>query len=174
MLRFFPLFIGIFVFALDFFSKFFTNMYLPVMHRYAFWYPYGGIGVFKDFFGIEFSLSHQINYGAAWGMFSDYQIHLMYFRIFLLIALIIYAFFFNKHAGWRIPLTLIIVGALGNVVDFFIYGHVVDMLHFVLWGYDFPVFNIADSAIFLGITSLILLSAFEKDSPSKNRSRNNN
>ena len=36
-----------------------------------------------------------------------------------------------------------------------------DMLHFVLWGYDFPVFNVADSAIFLGICALFIMSWLE-------------
>lgn len=163
MFKLAPLFIGAWVFILDFISKFLTNTYLPVMNRDSLWYPYSGIGVFQNFFGIEFSISHQINHGAAWGIFSEYQIHLLYFRIVLIIALIVYALFLNKHSGWGIPLALIIAGALGNVVDYFIYGHVVDMLHVVLWRYDFPVFNIADSAIFLGITSLIFLSGFEKN-----------
>lgn len=173
MFRFFPFFLGVFVFILDFISKFFTNAHLPVMNRDSLWYPYGGIGVFQNFFGIEFSISHQINHGAAWGIFSEHQIYLLYFRIILIVALLIYAIFYNKHFGWSIPLALIIAGAFSNVIDYFVYGHVVDMLHFVLWGYDFPVFNIADSSIFLGISSLIILSGFEKDSPPKKRSRNN-
>ncbi len=163
-------FIGVCVFLVDLISKYLTNSFLPVMNHSTFWYPYGGIGVFKNFLGIEFSISHQINHGAAWGIFSEFQMPLLYLRIALIVGLVIYALFFNKHAEWNIPLVLIIAGATGNVVDYFIYGHVVDMIHFVLWGYDFPVFNIADSAIFLGITSMIVLSCFEKNG-SKKRSQ---
>lgn len=153
--------LGIFVFLADLVSKYLTHAYLPLMHPGALWYPYGGIGVFRDFLGIEFSLSHQVNRGAAWGMLADFQIYLLCLRIALVIGLIVYAVFFNKNASWGIPLTLVIAGAFGNVVDYFLYGHVVDMLHFVLWGYDFPVFNIADASIFLGISSLVLMSCFE-------------
>lgn len=167
MFRFVPLIIGFFVLVTDILSKYLTHRTLPVMNRDALWYPYGGVGVFKNFFGIEFSISHQINYGAAWGTFAEYQIHLLYLRVALIFGLLIYAIFFNKHEGWRIPLALIIAGALGNVIDYFIYGHVVDMIHFVLWGFDFPVFNIADTAIFLGIASLIIMSSFEKSGSEK-------
>ena len=157
-----PALIGIVVFLLDVTTKYFTHHYLPVMSRQTLWYPYGGIGVFKDFLGIEFSITHQINHGAAWGVLSNYQLPLLYFRIVLVAALLFYALFINKHKGWSIPLALIISGAAGNILDYFLYGHVVDMLHFVLWGYDFPVFNVADSAIFLGIVFLIFSSSFEK------------
>lgn len=144
-------------------------MYLPLMKYGWLWYPYGGIGVFKNFFGIEFSISHQINHGAAWGLFADYQMPLLYLRIALIALLLLYAVFFNKHQSWNIPLAMIIAGAAANVIDYFIYGHVIDMLHFVLWGYDFPVFNIADSMIFIGISSLLFLSTLEKKSPVKSK-----
>lgn len=165
-----PLWIGLFVFILDIVSKHFTDAYLPVVRHHSLWYPYGGIGVFKNFFGVDFTITHQVNYGAAWGMLAEYQLPLLYFRIGLIACLIIYAIWFNKHSSWNIPLALIIAGAAGNIVDYFIYGHVVDMLHFVLWGYDFPVFNVADSAISIGVILLIVLSCFQKTSPSK-RSR---
>jgi len=157
-----PLYVAILVFILDFTSKFLTHNYLPRMRSSWLWYPYGGIGVFKDFFGIEFSLSHQINQGAAWGLFRDFQMPLLYLRIVLVIFLIVYAFWLNKQKNWSIPLALIISGAACNIFDYFLYGHVVDMLHFILWGYDFPVFNIADSAICIGIVWIIILSIMEK------------
>lgn len=159
-----PLYLGIFVFFADLISKYLTNAYLPIMQRNWLWYPYGGIGIAKNFLGIEFSLSHQINRGAAWGMLADYQVPLLYFRLALIVFLVIYAFFFNKHPNREVPLALIIAGAFGNVLDYFFYGHVVDMLHFILWGYDFPVFNLADSAIFIGVVYLLILSKLESRS----------
>lgn len=153
--------IGFFVLIADFISKYLTNQFLPLMQPY--WqYPYGGIGIFKNFMGIEFSLSHQMNRGAAWGIFAEYQLPLLYLRIFLIIGIFFYFLFFNRNRSWDIPLMLIIAGALGNVIDYFIYGHVVDMLHFVLWGHDFPVFNVADSFIFIGISWLLITSTFAK------------
>jgi len=125
-------------------------------------YPYGGVGIFKNFLGIEFSLSHSTNTGAAWGMFSDYTSFLVVIRILLIIGLAVYFFFYNRNDAFQWPLALIISGAIGNVVDFFVYGYVIDMIHFVFWGYDYPLFNIADSCIFVGVACWIFLSFFEK------------
>lgn len=125
------------------------------------WYPYKGIAIFKNFFGIEFSIVHATNKGAAWGLFSDFQFYLICLRIILIISLFVYLLFFNRFSSRIIPLTLISLGALGNILDYFLYGHVIDMFHFVLWRYDFPVFNVADSMICIGIFLLVISSWFE-------------
>lgn len=125
-------------------------------------YPYGGIPIFKNFLGIEFSISHLTNHGAAWGMLSNYQDLLLIVRIFLIIGMLVYLVYINRIKAWRFPLALMIVGATGNIIDYFIYGHVVDMLHFVLWGYDFPVFNIADSAVTIGVAWLLISSSWQE------------
>lgn len=161
---YFLILIGLFILLLDQISKGLVHAYLPIMDSSLYWYPYGGIGVFKNFAGIEFSINYMTNTGAAWGVLGNYQTLLMILRIVLILGLFVYLFYYNSHSSWQIPLVLIIAGALGNVIDFFIYGHVVDMLHFVLWGYDFPVFNLADSSISIGIASLFLLSFFESHS----------
>ena len=153
--------IGLSILLLDQLSKWLVYAFLPVIDSSFYWYPYGGIGVFHDFAGIEFSINHMTNTGAAWGVLGNYQLPLIILRIGLIIGLCYYLVSFNRHPSWRLPFVLIIAGATGNVLDFFIYGHVVDMLHFVLWGYDFPVFNLADSSITIGIASLFFLSWFE-------------
>ncbi len=147
--------LGLFVFLADQISKYFTQQMIPLMGGY---YPYRGIPVFQDFFGIEFSIVHATNRGAAWGMFAEYQDWLMGLRIILIAALILYLLFFHRRGSYTIPLTLITVGAFCNIIDYFLYGHVIDMFHFVLWGYDFPVFNIADSAICIGVFWLFIVS----------------
>lgn len=152
------LFVGFFIFILDQLSKGLVYAYLPVIDASDYWYPYGGIGIFKDFGGIEFSINHMTNTGAAWGIFGGHQLILIGLRIALIVALILYLFYFNRTRSWQLPLILVVAGALGNVIDFFVYGHVIDMFHFVFFGYDFPVFNVADSAISVGIASLFLLS----------------
>lgn len=155
----FPLAIIGIVLAADIFSKYWVHTHFPLMLAYPN-YPYGGIGVFQNLGGIEFSISHLTNRGAAWGTLSNFQEALVGVRILLILALCLYAIFWNKRRSWRVPLALIIAGAIGNVIDYFAYGHVVDMLHFNLWGYDFPVFNIADSAVSIGVFWLILLTSF--------------
>lgn len=161
------LFIGLVVLLLDQLSKGWVYSHLPVIDASNYWYPYGGIPIFKNFAGIEFSINHMTNTGAAWGMFGNYQHFLIFLRMGLIVGLLIYLFYFNQHFSWQLPLIFIIAGAIGNVLDFFIYDHVIDMFHFVLWGYDFPVFNIADSAIFLGIASLFFLSFIHRNHPTQ-------
>ena len=156
--KLFPWLLGCLILLADFLSKAWTHAHLPRMSEATPFYPYGGIPIFKNFLGIEFSISHTINKGAAWGLGAEYQTPLLYLRIFLILMLFGYVLLGDKKPLFVYPMVLILAGALGNVMDYFIYGHVVDMFHFVLWGYDFPVFNIADSSIFLGIVWLILLS----------------
>lgn len=156
-------FVGFCVFVCDFITKYMTYLYLPIKPlSHGDLYPYGGIGVFKDFFGIEFSLIHAINKGAAWGVMADFQHYLLAVRFVLVLVLLAYLFFSKKHPEWRIPMAMIVAGAVGNIVDYFLYGHVVDMFHFIFWGYDYPVFNVADSAIFIGIVWLFIASFFDK------------
>jgi len=146
------------LFAIDQISKLLTHRFIPLMTESSSLYPYGGIGVFKNFLGIEFSISHATNKGAAWGFFANAHHYLLAFRILFIVGLIAYCIFGGKNRAVQMPLLLVMTGAIGNVVDFFVYGHVVDMLHFVFWGYDYPVFNVADTAIFAGVFWLISLS----------------
>lgn len=121
-------------------------------------YPYGGIGVFRDWHGIDFCIVHVANKGAAWGLFASLQEYLLYVRIAIIGGLFTYLFFVKATAFRKFCLSVILAGALGNVLDFFIYGHVVDMFFFTFWGYTYPVFNIADSAIFAGISLMLVQS----------------
>ncbi|MBS0621080.1 MAG: signal peptidase II [Verrucomicrobia bacterium] len=125
-------------------------------------YPYGGIAVFRDWHGIEFSIVHVMNRGAAWGAFASWQGLLLYARIGIVIGLFFYLVLSRASSFTKFCLTLITAGALCNIVDYFIYGHVVDMFYFRFSGYSYPVFNIADSAIFIGVVLLVLESFFGK------------
>ncbi len=153
--------IALVILLIDQLSKWWVHLHLPLMQSSGSVYPYGGIGVFKNFGGIEFSIDHMTNTGAAWGILEDYQLPLVLVRLLLIGALIFYVLCKNQGQASQLALLMIIAGAVGNIVDFFVFGHVIDMLHFVLWGYDFPVFNVADSAITIGIAWFFLLQFFE-------------
>lgn len=125
------------------------------------------IPLFKNWFGIDGAIVHATNTGAAWGAFGAFQLPLLYLRIALIIGLVLYLLFLNKSIRYVVPILMILSGAISNVVDTFLYGHVVDMIKVVLWGYHFPIFNIADCAISVGIALLFLLSFFHAPAPAK-------
>ncbi len=152
--------LGMVLLWIDFFSKAYVYHLLPLTASFTHSYPYGGIGIFQNFLGIDFSIGLALNKGAAWGAFANFQHYLLGIRMALILGMLIYLVCFNKRKGTDIALVFIIAGALGNVTDYFLYGQVVDFLHFSFWGYDFPMFNIADSLITLGVGWLILSSFF--------------
>ncbi|NSX02340.1 signal peptidase II [Cupriavidus gilardii] len=64
-----------------------------------------------------------------------------------------------RHAGQKLfslAVSLVLGGAIGNVIDRIVYGHVVDFLDFHLRGYHWPAFNVADCAITVGAVLLIV------------------
>ena len=162
------------IFIVDAWLKAYIHNNIPPINASAPVYPFGGMGVFRGWHGIDFSIVHVINKGAAWGVFSSLQEYLLYARVAIIGGLLSYLFFVKTSAFRKFSLMLITAGALGNVVDYFVYGHVVDMFYFIFWEYSYPVFNIADSAIFLGIAFLIgeaLLAKFRSSRPAKSEAR---
>ncbi|MEX3824804.1 signal peptidase II, partial [Paraburkholderia sp. BR14262] len=64
----------------------------------------------------------------------------------------------KRHATQKLfctALALIMGGALGNVIDRLLYGHVIDFLDFHVGGWHWPAFNLADSAICIGAALLV-------------------
>lgn len=155
--------IALIIFAADAILKAYVHLCIPVMHIASPIYPYDGIGVFQNWHGIDFAITHVINKGAAWGAFASLQQYLLYARVLIIGGLITYLFFIKADPFRKFCLTLITTGAIGNVIDYFVYGHVIDMFYFIFWEYSYPVFNIADSAIFCGIALLLIRSWLSRD-----------
>ena len=138
--------------AFDVVSKVVALRFIPLMAQGS--YPYGGVGVFANFLGISFSLNTVFNSGAAWGLFQGHSGLLFGFRVVVILSLILYLLFFHRGATPKFPLWLVVLGAVGNALDYALYGRVIDLFHFVFWGYSFPVFNLADAYITLGVLGL--------------------
>jgi len=102
-----------------------------------------------------FNLTLAYNRGAAFSFLSNQGGWQRYFFTAIAIAAVAFiVHLLRRHAGQRMfcwALALIMGGAIGNVIDRLVYGHVIDFLDFHLagWGH-FPAFNIADSAITIG------------------------
>jgi signal peptidase II len=108
------------------------------------------------------SLSHVQNRGAAFGILSDadlpYQAVLFSSLSFVaLLAIAVYAYRLPAESRWpQTALALVLGGAVGNLVDRVRLGYVVDFIHVYWRQHQWPDFNVADSAITVGVTLLIL------------------
>lgn len=106
-----------------------------------------------------FQLVHWRNSGAAWGIFRDYNIILAIISVLTVLALYLFrhSFGFQRPvAGWA--LGLIAGGIIGNVMDRVRLHCVVDFLDFYVGVHHWPAFNVADSAICVGVILYIVVS----------------
>jgi signal peptidase II len=104
------------------------------------------------------------NTGTAWGMFAGARI------IFLIITLLVVAIVFyvllklpcrKRFIPMYISLVLLAAGGIGNFIDRLILGYVRDFLYFKL--INFPIFNVADSYVTVGLILFIILILFVYD-----------
>lgn len=117
--------------------------------------PYQDIVVVTPFF----NLVHVHNTGAAFSLLADQSGWQRWFFLAMGLAasaVIVWLLHGTRgRAPFCIALSLILGGALGNVIDRLIHGHVIDFLDFHWAGWHWPAFNVADSAITLGVALLL-------------------
>lgn len=100
-------------------------------------------------------LTYVTNAGAAFSLFQDTPIGLKWISLLVSLGLIAMGIWAkNLHRLEKLGFGLILAGALGNGIDRFLYGYVIDFLE--LRFIRFPVFNLADVAINLGLICLFL------------------
>jgi signal peptidase II len=127
---------------------------------------YSHIQVIPSFF----SLTHTENTGAAFSLFADSNAHwkTAMLIVFSMVALLVVSVLLwrnhHAHVATGIGLSLIMGGAVGNLWDRLARGRVVDFLLFYVKRYQWPVFNLADSAIVVGAGLLVLEILFHKSS----------
>lgn len=123
----------------------------------------GGFSVIDGFF----SITYIKNTGAAWGMFSNGTIILSLISIVFLFFMIKYIYELKKVSYLNvISYGMLFGGIIGNLIDRLVRNYVVDFLNFNIFGYDFPVFNIADCFIVISII-LIVIDSWRDKSDSK-------
>jgi signal peptidase II len=116
-----------------------------------------------------FHLTYTRNTGAAFSLFSGKVEWLRWLSLGVSLALIALAWFGPRLSVWeQLGYGLILGGAMGNGIDRFVLSYVIDFLDFRL--INFPVFNVADVSINLGIVCL-LIATFKKTPTSNSRSR---
>ena len=113
-----------------------------------------------------FNLVTVWNYGVSFGMLSGLGDHGAV--ILSVVSLVIVAFLINwlrrvDRRALAIALGAVVGGALGNVIDRVRFGAVFDFLDFHVAGWHWPAFNVADSAIVLGVGFIVIDSLFRPD-----------
>ena len=107
-----------------------------------------------------FNLVRVHNEGAAFSFLANAGGWQRWFFVGLgVVAVGFMTYMLRSHSNQRLfawALTLVMGGAVGNVIDRLVHGYVVDFLDFHWRGSHFPAFNIADSAITIGAVCLIL------------------
>ncbi|MCL6571798.1 MAG: signal peptidase II [Bacillus sp. (in: Bacteria)] len=154
--------IALFVILLDQITKWFivNNMYLGE-----------NITIIDNFLYIT---SHR-NRGAAWGILQG-QMWLFYVITVIVIIGIMYYLYKETKGKWLlgVSLGLILGGAIGNFIDRVIHKEVVDFIHTFIFNYNFPVFNIADSALVIGVILLMIQFLLEERRETKEKSNGEN
>lgn len=114
----------------------------------------------------DWTLAH--NSGAAFSFLADSGewAHWFFVVMKITVSLVLAVLLFKMPRNhWRdaLPYALVIAGALGNLIDRFRFGYVVDFIEWYYKGFSWPIFNIADSCIVLGAALLILFSFGKRD-----------
>lgn len=124
-----------------------------------------------------FYLTYARNTGVAFSFLEGNIPFIITITILIIIILIKYISSKELPLIEQISYGLIIGGALGNLIDRVVYGYVVDFLDFYIFNYNYPIFNIADCSIVIGIIIYLIISlkteSSDKDEINSRKSRKN-
>ncbi|MGD8534462.1 MAG: signal peptidase II [Candidatus Aminicenantes bacterium] len=115
-----------------------------------------------------FNLTHIRNRGAIFGFFSHSESRILFIFLTLVslvaLGLVIYYFFKTPSSQrfMKISLSVILAGALGNLIDRVFRGYVIDFLDFHIKNWHWPSFNVADACITIGAFLLIFILVFKR------------
>ena len=113
-----------------------------------------------------FRITHRHNLGAAWSFLADAGGWQRWFLATLALAVSGYIAYWlwtlrhQRNLVLSFGLALVLGGALGNVIDRIYLGYVIDFIAVDIFGWEFPAFNVADSAISVGAGLLIVDALF--------------
>jgi signal peptidase II len=119
--------------------------------------PIGSITVIEN----VFNFTYLENHGAAFGLFQGARWFFVVITVFIMCGMIYYYVKLPKDKAYnkaRIALLLVMAGAIGNFIDRVRNGFVIDMFHVTF--IDFPVFNVADILVVIGVFLMFILLIF--------------
>lgn len=149
--------LALFAILLDQWTKWVIVKNMELGERIAVWDPWLGI------------LSHR-NRGAAWGMLEG---QMWLFTIVTVGVIVGIIYFYHTEAQgkpmFQVSLMLLLGGAIGNFIDRLFRGEVVDFIDVLIPGinYHFPIFNIADAALTIAVTMLLITIILEDQAEKK-------
>ena len=121
------------------------------------------LGQSQEIINNFFYFTYAHNTGVAWGMLAG---HLWLFIIVALVSAVLMIVFFMKtrrnEVLTRFGLVLTFAGMAGNLIDRVMYGSVRDFIDVVIFNYNFPIFNVADMAVVIGVILIIIEIVFEE------------
>jgi signal peptidase II len=149
--------IALAILALDQWSKWMVEAHLPLYHQ---------IELIPGFF----NLTHALNTGVAFGLFASADGSaspvLIAFTLLALGAVLLYLYLVPREdRRLLLAVSLVLGGAVGNLFDRLVAGAVTDFLDFYLGTRHWPAFNVADSAITVGIGLLVLDTLLHRPPP---------
>jgi signal peptidase II len=107
-------------------------------------------------------LSSHRNQGAAWGILQGQMYFFYIITMAVVIGLIIYLQKLPNDQKWmKFALSLMLGGAVGNFIDRLLHQEVIDFINTFIFSYDFPIFNVADSALVIGVGIILVLTLLE-------------
>jgi len=140
-----PLFcLSLIILALDYATKYYIKTFVG---------PFDIIRVLPFF-----NIIYTENTGSAFGMFK--ALGSTFFIVVSMVAIIVLTVLMAKDVSNRIVYSILLGGAAGNLLDRLFYGCVIDFLDIYVGKYHWPAFNIADSALTVGIAVLFFKAAF--------------
>jgi signal peptidase II len=100
------------------------------------------------------------NIGAAFGSFKN--LGSTFFIIISILAIAFVVYLLIKRIYNYFGLSLVLGGAIGNLIDRILYGKVIDFIDFSVGSFHWPAFNVADSSLTIGIIIIFLTSVLKK------------
>lgn len=110
------------------------------------------ITIIKNFF----HLTYVQNEGAAWGIFNERPVIIILATIISGIIIYKFMYSFKKCTRNNLAFGLVLGGLFGNLIDRIIFGYVRDFIDINIFNYNYPVFNISDIGVVVGIILLII------------------
>ncbi|MGI6089971.1 MAG: signal peptidase II [Saccharofermentanales bacterium] len=136
-----------------------TILILVVLDQYSkalaeYYLAEGAVKIIPGFFELELTW----NSGAAWNFLAAKSWGIVLLSISSLLVSAVVLFYLGKAHGLKaqIVLVLIAAGGIGNLIDRIRFGRVTDFLSFIFGSYKFPVFNLADTFVTIGVILAII------------------